>query len=450
MAKPSGWWSTHPTLLSLNVSRAWDSNGNGCGDFEGIRQHLDYFIEMGISGLLFKQITRFDDDFEWAGLVAQDWFEVDPLYGTMDDFDRLTEDCKKRDFKLLMMAVPEYLGWHHPDYVAARKAHEEGREDPRVSWFQWEDDGTVATTWNHPGPNFANPTYMEAYLEHIGFWMDRGISGWDVDSIASWRNLNVEAVRMLTDYVKARSGFITSENMALEHDIIRHGGFNGGTGFRRTQLYNETKAILEHNPDYIRKGLITRQALINYNMFPYQQLGDPRQKPFPLINKLPAWRLQVAFNAALPDQVWVSANDLTYATKPIKPPPIVDDPRSEKIDWVEIDRQEGDPDSPYEFFKRIFSLRSREKALAIGEIKELPTDSRNTVFAALRTSEDGKETAVTVFNFDERPKRVRAFLGDRAKILTNYLSGQTVRTNGNGELELQLGNYGFKFLSVLN
>ena len=49
--------------------------------------------------------------------------------------------------------------------------------------------------------------------------MDCGIARWDVDSIASWRNLNVEAVRTLTDYVKARGGFITSENMAFEHDI---------------------------------------------------------------------------------------------------------------------------------------------------------------------------------------------------------------------------------------
>ena len=141
---------------------------------------------------------------------------------------------------------------------------------------------------------------------------------------------------------------------------------------------------------------------------------------------------------------------MTYPTKPIKPPPIVDGPRSGKIDWAEIDRQEGDPDSPYEFFKRVFSLRAREKALAIGEIEELPTDCRNTVFAALRASDDGTETAVTVFNFDEEPKWVKAFLGDRAKTLINYLSGETVTANGNGELDLQLGNYGFKFLRVLN
>ena len=80
----------------------------------------------------------------------------------------------------------------------------------------------------------------------------------------------------------------------------------------------------------------------------------------------------------------------------------------------------------------------------------MPTDCRNRVFAALRTSHDGSETAVTVFHFGEGAKRVKAFLGDRAKTLINYLSGETVTANGNGELALQLGNYGFKFLRVLN
>ena len=449
MAKPTGWWTKHPTILNLSIAKMWDSNGDNFGDFEGIRQHLDYLKDLGISGLLLHQVTKFGDDFEWAGLVAQDWFDVDPLYGTLDDFDRLATDCKEKQLKLLAMAVPEYLGWDHPDYLAAQKARKEGKDDPRVSWFQWEDDGTVTTTWNHPGPDFNNLNYLEAYLEHIKFWMDRGISGWDVDSVAAWLNLNVKAVRKLTDYVKARGGFITSENMVLEHDIIRQGGFNAGTGFRRTQLYNETKAIHENDSNYIRQGLVTRQALIDYDMFPYQQLGDPEQPPLPLITKMPMWRLLVAFNATLPDQVWVSVNDLTYPIKPIKPPPVIEGPRSVKIDWEEIKRQEGDFNSPLEFFKRMFSLRIKEPALGIGEIEELPTDCRNLVFAALRTSEDGNERAVTVFNFGEAQRHVNIFLGDRASTLINYLSGENVTTNSQGVLELRLGSYGFKLLQVL-
>ena len=98
----------------VGVAGCWDSNGDGIGDFEGIGKHLDDLADMGMSELRFQQVTRFDDDFQWYGLVALDWFDVDPVFGTMADFDRLMADCRARDFAIMVMAVPEYLGWHHP------------------------------------------------------------------------------------------------------------------------------------------------------------------------------------------------------------------------------------------------------------------------------------------------------------------------------------------------
>ena len=74
---------------------------------------------MGMTGLRLQQVTRFDDDFEWFGLLAKDWFDVDPLYGTKADFDRLMADFRERDIAIIAMAVPEYLGWNHPEYLAA-------------------------------------------------------------------------------------------------------------------------------------------------------------------------------------------------------------------------------------------------------------------------------------------------------------------------------------------
>ena len=58
MAKPNGWWTTHPTILTVTVAGCWDSNGDGICDFEGIRRHLDELIEMGITGLRFQHVTR--------------------------------------------------------------------------------------------------------------------------------------------------------------------------------------------------------------------------------------------------------------------------------------------------------------------------------------------------------------------------------------------------------
>lgn len=453
MSKPVGWWTTHPSILNLTVAGAWDSNGDGIGDFEGIRQHLDQLVAMGMSGLRFQQVTRFDDDFEWSGLVAQDWFDVDPRYGTLADFDRLVADCRGRDLKIMVMAVPEYVGWQHPDYLAARQARREGKDDPRTAWFGWEDDGTVVTVWNHPGPNTANMDYMRAYLRHVGFWMDRGVDGWDVDAIASWLNLNLDAVRMLTAFVKERGGLVTSENFALQHDVIRQGGFNAGTGRSRSELYNEAKATVEHNADYIRSGLATRRELIAHGMFPYQHFGDNYFQLFTGVNaphKLPMWRLCMAFNAALPDQVWAFANAIAYPTKPLPPRPGLDHVCWGQLDLDEIDRQERDPDSPFAFFKRVFSLRASSKALGIGEIQEIPTDCRREVFAALRTSEDGRQRAVTVFHFAEAAREVRVAVGALGiRRLCNLLSGEEVVPDAAGELRLQLGIYGFKLLRVV-
>ena len=93
------------------------------------------------------------------------------------------------------------------------------------------------------------------------------------------------------------------------------------------------------------------------------------------------------------------------------------------------------------------ALRAREKALAIGDIHELPTDRRRPVFAALRTSEDGTERAVTVFNFGVEPCRVRVTLGDGIDALRNYLSGEVIRAE-EGMLTVDLDRYGFKLFGV--
>jgi hypothetical protein len=80
--KPSGWWTTHPTLLTASVHGLVDGNGDGLGDFEGLRGKLDFFLEMGISGFRLQHVGLYGDDYKWSGLVQQDWYDVDPHYGT--------------------------------------------------------------------------------------------------------------------------------------------------------------------------------------------------------------------------------------------------------------------------------------------------------------------------------------------------------------------------------
>ena len=95
----------------------------------------------------------------------------------------------------------------------------------------------------------------------------------------------------------------------------------------------------------------------------------------------------------------------------------------------------------------MMALRAREKTLAIGDIRELPSDRRGPVFAALRTSEDGTERALTVFNFSREPCRVRVSLGEGIAALRNYLSGEVIRSE-DGTLTVDLGRFGFKLFAV--
>ena len=194
----------------------------------------------------------------------------------------------------------------------------------------------------------ANPAFVDAYLKHVAFWMDKGIAGWDVDAPSTWRNLNVGALRAITRAVKERGGFATSENWALDHDMIRQGRFNAGTGVHRTQLYSELAAMLDGDADYIRRGMARRRQLIEFGIFPFQQFADEMYEQYSGKNhpwKLQMFRLQVAFNAALPDQVWAFANAIAFPTKPLQPLPSLDCVCWGQLDLTEIERQKADPHS---------------------------------------------------------------------------------------------------------
>lgn len=450
--KPSGWWTTHPTLLTVSVHGSFDSNGDGLGDFEGIRQKLDYFLEMGISGYRFQHIGVYGDDYKWSGLVQQDWYNVDPHYGTMEDFENLMKDCRDKDVKIIMMAVPEYVGWNHPDYLAAKEAKEKGEDDPRVNWFEWNDDGTVLTCWDRPGPDVSNPGYLDAFLRHINFWMDKGVAGWDADAVLTWHNLNLDTLRKFNEYIIKRGGFVTAENMVLLRDMTKYGGFNAGTGYLRSEFYNEMEAITKHNADYIRNALKVRDELISCGMFPYQQFGDKSYSTLTnswFCHILEMFKLQVAFNAVLPDQVWILANVMAFTDRSHDPKAGPDNTGWGSIDWAAIEEQEKNTDSPFSHVKRMFSLRAENKELAIGDIEEVRTNHHEEVFAAIRTSEDGEERALVVFNFSEVTKVVVVQLEDSIKSLRNYLSGEQYDLVSSS-FKIKMNLYGYKFFKILN
>jgi alpha-glucosidase len=143
------------------------------------------------------------------GYDVADHCDVDPLFGTLDDFDRLLEACHRRGMRVIIDWVPNHTSDRHPWFRAARS----GRDDPRRDWYVWRDPapgggppndwrssfGRVGPAWTldeatgqyylhsflpgQPDLNWWNPAVEAAMLDTLRFWLDRGVDGFRIDVV---------------------------------------------------------------------------------------------------------------------------------------------------------------------------------------------------------------------------------------------------------------------------
>jgi alpha-glucosidase len=181
-----------------------DSNGDGVGDINGITRRLDYLSWLGVDliwlGPLYKS-PMID-----AGYDISDFNSIDPLFGTLEDFDRMLAEMHRRGMRLIMDFVPNHTSDQHPWFIESRSS----RHSPKRDWYVWrdgKDEGTPPTNWidntdqsawawdeatrqwfyhlflpSQPDLNLRNPEVVEAIKESMRFWLDRGIDGFRMDS----------------------------------------------------------------------------------------------------------------------------------------------------------------------------------------------------------------------------------------------------------------------------
>jgi len=186
-----------------------DSNGDGVGDLNGIIQRLDYLNDgtensLGIDAIWLSPFQRSPmADF---GYDVSDYCDVDPLFGTLDDFDGLVEETHKRGMKVIIDYVPNHTSDQHAWFIESRSS----RDNPRRDWYIWRDpkDGGPPNNWGsffggpawtydektgqyylhqfvkeQPELNWRNPEVRKAMLDVLRFWMARGVDGFRMDVI---------------------------------------------------------------------------------------------------------------------------------------------------------------------------------------------------------------------------------------------------------------------------
>ena len=192
------WWKQAVFYQIYPRSFAESGRGpTGVGDLEGIRRHLDHLEWLGVDGVWICPF--FPSPMADFGYDVSDYCDVDPLFGTLDDFDRLVGEAHRRGHRLVIDWVPNHTSDRHPWFVESRSS----RDSPKRDWYVWRDRpnnwraafGGPAWTFDEatgqwylhlflpqqPDLNWANPEVVAAMHHVLRFWLDRGVDGFRVD-----------------------------------------------------------------------------------------------------------------------------------------------------------------------------------------------------------------------------------------------------------------------------
>ncbi len=221
-------WYKDAVIYQLHIKSFMDSNGDGIGDFKGLRQKLDYIVELGVTAiwlLPFYPSPLRDDGYDIA-----EYRDVNPDYGDMNDVRQFIKAAHERGLKVITELVINHTSDQHPWFQRARKAKpgsaarnfyvwsdtDERYDGTRIIFLDTEtsnwtwDEEAQAFFWHRfyshqPDLNFDNPRVLEAVLKVMRFWLDLGVDGLRLDAVP---------------YLVEREG-TNNENLPETHDILK-------------------------------------------------------------------------------------------------------------------------------------------------------------------------------------------------------------------------------------
>jgi len=190
------WWK-HAVVYQVYPRSFQDSDGDGIGDLNGIRNRLDYLVELGIDALWISPI--YPSPMADFGYDVADYCGIDPMFGTMEDFERLLDEAHRRGLRLILDFVPNHTSDQHPWFIESRSS----RENPKRDWYIWRDQPNNwqshfgGSAWEfdektrqyylheflkeQPDLNWRNPAVKAAMFDALRFWLRKGVDGFRVD-----------------------------------------------------------------------------------------------------------------------------------------------------------------------------------------------------------------------------------------------------------------------------
>ncbi|MGR3803271.1 alpha-glucosidase [Marinibacterium profundimaris] len=198
------WWRGG-VIYQIYPRSFQDSNGDGIGDLNGITRRLEYLAGLGVDAIWISPF--FTSPMKDFGYDVSDYCDVDPMFGTLGDFDGLLAKAHKLGLKVMIDLVLSHTSDEHPWFQESRAS----RDNPKSDWYVWADpkeDGTPPNNWlsifggpawqwdsrrqqyylhnfliAQPDLNFHCEEVQVALLDVARFWLDRGVDGFRLDTI---------------------------------------------------------------------------------------------------------------------------------------------------------------------------------------------------------------------------------------------------------------------------
>jgi len=201
--KKPDWWRG-AVIYQIYPRSFFDSNGDGVGDLPGIEQRLEHVAQLGADAIWISPF--FKSPMKDFGYDVEDYRDVDPIFGSLADFDRLLARAHQLGLKVLIDQVLSHTSDRHAWFQESRLS----RDNPKAGWYVWADaqaDGTPPNNWlsvfggpawqwdsrrrqyymhsflvSQPDLNFHHPEVQQAVLDEVRFWCERGVDGFRFDA----------------------------------------------------------------------------------------------------------------------------------------------------------------------------------------------------------------------------------------------------------------------------
>lgn len=201
-AKDNPWWRGG-VIYQIYPRSYFDSNGDGSGDLKGIVAKLDYVKSLGVDAVWISPFLA--SPMKDFGYDVSNYRDINPLFGTLDDFNELRDAMHTRGIRLLMDLILNHTSDQHPWFLESRQ----NRENSKADWYVWADpkaDGGPPNNWlsvfggpawtydtrrgqyylhqflkEQPDLNVRNPDVQQELLDTLKWWLDRGVDGFRLD-----------------------------------------------------------------------------------------------------------------------------------------------------------------------------------------------------------------------------------------------------------------------------